>query len=250
MKLLKLFACCVVLSLGSFPAGAVAPVIDKANIAQAKLQLTQMKEDLENQIKQLEGLTDIKGLADEQLKAFGELGKINIPTLNFLKISGQLSENMSCLMPDYESLMPSIGEEDIDLGSVCGRGKAYEKGMFADKKTLKKQSAREKLETINGVRKQRKKVTRDATTKGLAHGDMAIEASAETVRAAQELKNSAASAQTVNERLQVISETNIALLQSQAVTNQLLAQLLKVVSSLAIEMLVDVEADLGEGTGE
>lgn len=241
----KILACTVITSMMfSTAANAVQPVVDFDSIAQAKLQLAELKEQVTQLTEQTQLLADAKAELESQLAAFGEMGALNIPTLNFSKIAGQLNSNMSCLVPDYQNLMPSIGETEIDLGSVCTRGDVYKKGLVVNRQESKKLSAQERRELTAATRKQREKTTTDATTKGLSHADMAIEHSMETVKAAQELKISARQAETVNDRLQVISETNIAILQGQAVNTQLLAQMLRVVSALGVEMAVPIESDL------
>lgn len=220
------------------------PVIDTGSIAQAKIQVVKLNEQIQQMQDQLAMLTDMKSELEAQLKAFGEFGKIQIPTLNFTKISGQLTNNMTCLIPDYKKLMPSLENKEINLNSICSRGGAYKSGLVVHGNDLSGKTPTEQRAVVRDIKEQRKTMVTDATTKGLAHADMALESSTETVKAAQELKNSAANTEDMNDRLQVVSETNIAILQGQAVTNQLLAQILKVNSAVAIQLAVPIQNSL------
>lgn len=227
-------------------AHAQLQVIDAIANARAETQIIKAVEQLETAQSQLDTLNNVKSQIDEQLAAFGEMGTLNVPSLNFVKIASQLSSDINCLVPDYEQLMPQIKTDEIDIGSICSRGSAYKKGLLASPKELKEKKPREQLEVLSEIRTNRLRVITDATTKGLAQADMAIEASADTVKAAQEYKAAGAAAQTVNDRLQVLIEIAAADLQSQARIEQINAQILKVISAMSVRMALPAQSELAD----
>lgn len=238
--------------LACAPAHAQLIVHDKLGWAEQYAQKLELQ-------KQLEAMLESNGISLDQLEQFtklqtaiGDLGTLQIPTLNFTKISGQLVNAQGCLIPDLEQLMPDIRFDELDLGSVCSRANAYRSNLMVPRSKLQNKSGWQSETQINQtIRKARLNVIADASTKGLAHSDQAIQDSLETVKAAQEYKQAAQGAKTVNDRLQVISEVLIALLQSQARTNQLLAQSNKIQAAASIQMNLPIDADLAlpnEGT--
>ena len=183
---------------------------------------------------------------DDTLKSIGEVTTISIPSINFSNITSQIMSDNSCLVPDFESLMPDVSFDEMDMGSLCSRSTAYQNGLVAEPKNMKSMSWEEKNKVQISVKQGRVNTVADASFKGLAQADMAQENAVKTLSAAQELKSEGAKAQTVNERLQVLIEVNTALLQSQSQTNQLLAQILKVSSAQSIVQGVPIESELAK----
>ncbi|KZL20422.1 hypothetical protein PsAD2_01465 [Pseudovibrio axinellae] len=234
------------LALISVPAFAARPVIDIKAIAEAKKQIAQMKEQIKTLKEQLDVVKDVRSGVDDTLKSIGEVSKISIPSINFSDITGQIMSDNSCLVPDFEGLMPDVSFDEMDMGSLCSRSDAYQNGLVAEPKDMTSMTWEEKGKVQAGVKKARVNTVADASFKGLAQADMAQENAVKTLEAAQELKSEGAKAQTVNERLQVLIEVNSALLQSQSQTNQLLAQLLKVSSAQSIVQGVPIESELAK----
>lgn len=230
------------------PAFAARPVIDVKSIAESKKQLMELKKQLETQLDQLEVLEQAREINQATQDAIGAIGSIQIPTVNFTKISGQIMGDMGCLVPDYKNLMPSLSSQDldIDMSSICQRSTAYRTGLLASLDTVKQGTWQEKQAIVSEVKANRVRTVTDASTKGLAQADMAQERAVETLRAAQEYKSAGASAKTVNDRLQILIELQVAQLATMAQTNQLLAQHLKVLSATSVISNVPIENALAE----
>ncbi|KZK87628.1 hypothetical protein PsW64_00925 [Pseudovibrio sp. W64] len=234
------------LALMSAPGFATQPVFDVKAVAEAKNQIAQMKQQIKTLKEQLDVVKDVRAGIDNTLKSIGEVSSISIPSINFSDITGQIVSDNSCLVPDFESLMPDVSFDEMDMGSLCSRSDAYQNGLVADPKDIESIPWSEKEKAQNSVKKARLSTVADASFKGLAQADMAQENAVKTLGAAQELKSEGAKAQTVNERLQVLIEVNSALLQSQSQTNQLLAQLLKVSAAQSIIQGVPLESELAK----
>lgn len=225
-------------------------VIDIKGLTEAKLQLAELKKQVEAAKEQLDTLKSVQDEVTKTMESIGEVGNISVPSVNFTKMSGQIMSDMNCLVPDYKSLMPNVNFDDVSLGSICQRGDAYKKGLTLSTEEMRKGSWQEKSAKQKQVRANRERVIGKATTKGMAHADSAQEAAVEALKAAQEYKSAGSSAQTVNARLQVLIEVNVAQLAQQAQTNQLLAQLLKVQSAATLNTHVGLEAGLVEGAAD
>ncbi|MGH0004353.1 hypothetical protein ACQU0X_30155 [Pseudovibrio ascidiaceicola] len=234
------------LALMSAPGFAARPVIDIKAIAEAKKQIAQMKEQIKTLKEQLDVVKDVRAGVDNTLKSIGEVSSISIPSINFGDITGQIMSDNSCLVPDFESLMPDVSFDEMDMGSLCSRSDAYQNALASEPETMDKLTWEGKREVQTRVKQARLNTVADASFKGLAQADMAQENAVKTLEAAQELKGAGANAQTVNDRLQVLIEVNSALLQSQSQTNQLLAQMLKVSSALTIHQGVPFESGLAK----
>ncbi|KZK94379.1 MULTISPECIES: hypothetical protein [unclassified Pseudovibrio] len=245
-RLIAVTALTLSLCIASGSTQAAQPVIDVKGLKAAKDQISALKEQIKTLKEQLDVVKDVRAGVDDTLKSIGEVSKISIPSINFSNITSQIMSDNSCLVPDFESLMPDVSFDEMDIGSLCSRSDAYQNGLVAEPKDMKSQTWEQKRSTIAGVQKARENTVADASFKGLAQADMAQENAVQTLSAAQELKGEGAKAQTVNERLQVLIEVNTALLQSQAQTNQLLAQLLKVSSAKSILQGVPLESELAK----
>ncbi|MGX1501112.1 hypothetical protein ACSSV1_006181 [Labrenzia sp. MBR-25] len=242
------------------PAQAAMAVIDVKGIGEMQKQLANMKEQLgtlKSQLDtakeslsvvtdQLKAVQEVKGIADETLSSIGEIGNLSIPSLNFQSLASSVSGDMACLVPDYKQLMPSIKLEDVDFGSICERGNAYKSGLVATPDSLTNFTWEEKAQIQASVHKNRIATITDATVKGLAQSDEAHETAVKTLETAQEYKSAGESAATMQDRLQVLIELEVAQLVATAQTNQILAQLLKIQSSQALNTGVPVMSELAE----
>lgn len=234
-------------------AQAAMAVIDMNVLAQAqkqvaslKTQIDTMKEQLSVATDQLDKLKEMKSVADDTLSSIGQMGNIQIPSMNFDSLANSISGAKSCLIPDYESLMPSINTQNMSFNSICDRSSAYSSGLITKSDALKSGTWEEKKETLKAISKNRVNTITDSSVKGLAQADEAIEVASETLETAQDYKQAGQSASDMNQRLQVLIEVTVAQLVAQTHTNQLLAQLLKVEASTAINSQVPVENDLAE----
>ncbi|SDQ36588.1 hypothetical protein [Pseudovibrio sp. Tun.PSC04-5.I4] len=246
-RFLAITALTLSLSLTAGASFAAQPVIDVKALAEFKKQLTHMKDQIKTLKEQLDVAKDVRAGVDNTLKSIGEVSSISIPSINFSDITGQIMSDNSCLIPDFDKMMPNVSFEDVDMGSLCSRSDAYQNGLVAETKDMDSMSWEEKSLTQDAVNQARVNTVADSAFKGLAQADMAQENAVQTLKAAQELKSAGASAQTVNDRLQVLIEVNTALLQSQSQTNQLLAQMLKVSAAQSIVQGVPIESELAKG---
>lgn len=220
-------------------------VVDKLAIAEAQAQTAKLIKQLKNQLKQLEETKKILETANKQINAIGEMGKITIPSVNFQQISSQLVSDIGCLTPDFKNLMPNLKTENINMGSICSIGNAYRSNLMISKDDVKKTGGRkEQAAAIREIKNSRSRIIADASTKGLAQSDLVIQKSVDTIKAAQEYKTAGSGAETSNERLQVLIEIGVAALQEQARANQLLAQLVKINASMAINTALPAQSDL------
>jgi len=249
------------LAVGAQPAYATMAVIDVKNIAESQKQLSALREQigtLEDQLNtakenlsvvtdQLDVLRETKTTIDSTLSSIGEVGNISIPSLNFTTLAGNVASDMSCLVPDYKSLMPSIKMENVSFGSICERGSAYKSGLVVTPDSLREAETWDETITIQEkISDNRIATISDATFKGLAQSDAAHETAAKTLETAQEYKAAGKSAETVQARLQVLIELEVAQLATQAQTNQLLSQILKLHASQTLASHVPLESELAE----
>ncbi|TYC64004.1 hypothetical protein FMN50_01835 [Rhodobacterales bacterium] len=242
------------------PVDAAMAVIDVKNIAEAQKQLSALKEQvgtLKEQLAtakeslsivtdQLDTLKEVQGIAGDTLSSIGELGSLSIPSVNFDALASSVTGDMACLVPDYNQLMPSIKMDEVDFGSICERGNAYKSGLVATKDSLTNSTWEEKTQIQKSVQENRIATITDATMKGLAFSDQAQETAIKTLETAQEYKSAGASSATMQDRLQVLIELQVAALATQAQTNQVLAQLLKIQSSEALNNGVPVLSEIAE----
>lgn len=242
------------------PAHAAMAVIDVKNIAEAQKQLTTLKEQLstvKDQLAtakeslsvitdQLDTLRQVQSIAGDTLSSIGELGNLSIPSLNFQSLASSVSGDMACLIPDYKQLMPSIKFDEVDFGSICERGNAYKSGLVATPESLTAGTWEEKAKIQKSVSQNRIATITDATVKGLAQSDEAHETAVKTLETAQEYKNAGQTAETVNARLQVLIELQVAQLVATAQTNQILAQMLKINASQALNNGVPIMSEVAE----
>lgn len=220
----------------------------KSQLETAKNQLNTLKESLEVATDQLKKLQEVKKVADDTFSAIGEMGHITIPSINFKSLANSIASAKSCLVPDYKNLMPSVDLENMSFSSICDRSSAYSSGLITKKESLQTGSWAEKKEVLKGIQTNRVNTITDASVKGLAQADQAIETADETLETAQDYKKAGESAADMNARLQVLIEVNVARLVAQSHMNQLMAQMLKVQAAATINEQVPVENDRAEET--
>ena len=242
------------------PTQAAMAVIDVKGIGEMQKQLANMKEQLgtlKSQLDtakeslsvvtdQLKAVQEVKGIADETLSSIGEIGNLSIPSLNFQSLASSVAGDMACLIPDYKQLMPSVKFDEVDFGSICERGNAYKSGLVATPDSLTEGSWEEKASIQKSVHENRIATITDATVKGLAQSDEAHETAVKTLETAQEYKSAGQSAATMQDRLQVLIELEVAQLVATAQTNQILAQMLKIQASDALNNGVPVMSEVAE----
>jgi DNA repair exonuclease SbcCD ATPase subunit len=231
-------------------AHAAWPVTDATAIAKATEQLNAMKE-------QLDKLNEMKEQVDEQIKAIGKYGKIALPIINAAKMGNQLKKDMQCLMPDWKELIPELKLEE-QMFSICDRSQFYRDNLWVDPVKVggepvvdgsgwsdpnapKKTDWQAINKARNKVKNFRQGIIFDATSKGLAQGDQANETVEQTAGAIEDLQAALDSATDQNSRLAAIGQGQVVVATAQNQTNQLLAQLLKVMSAFVMEAGIPLE---------
>ena len=222
------------------PANGAMAVFDSAALSKLADQVTSLT-------KQLEELKAVNNFLQDQLDAIGEMGKITLPSFDLAKLGQRLKQDLECLKPDFSKLMPKVDFKDVEWGSICDGGRAYQSSLFINKEDYDLLPDWEaKKEARRDIRERRERIHEDATTKALAQADIATADVEKTKDAADELEQSANAAKTQNDRLAVIANGQVALIKAQAQTNQILATLLKVQATTAIKMGVQFDSDLVE----
>lgn len=236
------------LTLLATAAYAEYPVIDTTAIAKAIEQLKELKAQAATQLQQLGELkqsvaflTDISKFTKEVQDAVGKIANITLPITNLQKVAAQTKSNLRCLMPET-SLKWGVKFDDLNLGSICETSSVYREALFADPDSLRSLSYAEREQRRVEVRHRRTALLEDATSRALAQADIQLKQADELNNATDQLQSDLAGAQTLQDRAHVEAQIGLAQLRGQAQQNQLLAQLLKVQSALAIALGLPAEA--------
>ncbi len=227
---------------------AAMAVIDASALAKLSEQLNSMKQELEAAFEQIEWLTTLSeqlraasDLIQEQIDAIGAIGQISLPTLNLEKLTGQIVQDIQCLTPDLDSLMPNLDFDDLDFTSICDGRKAYQTALWVDPEAGEGQGGpvtweARKIES-EAVQARREALAKATATSGLAQADLAATEVAETnQRATEDLEAAAKAAQNANERLAVLAQGTVLTNRQLVHQNQLLAQLVKIQS---VQLMMD-----------
>ncbi|MGK2742631.1 hypothetical protein ACSHT0_17300 [Tepidicaulis sp. LMO-SS28] len=230
---------------------AAMAVVDTGAIAQLAQQMNKLQEQVDQLRQQTEWLDTLSDQVQDQINAIGEMGQLTLPTLNLQKLTGQVMRDAQCLKPDFEKLMPGLSADALDFDSICGGSHAYEKALWFDpndpeswpegiaweedgtseEKWANRAAARAVIEA------RRRAVTKDAASKGMAQADKAATDTAElNQKASEELEAATRAAQTQQDRLAVVAQGQVLTNRQLVQQNQLLAQLLKVQSTMLMEM--------------
>jgi hypothetical protein len=244
----------VLLLIAPPTAYAAMAVIDKAALAKLTEQLNTAKQEIEKLTEQLDFLKSINGTLQEQIDAIGRMGQIKLPMPNLGNLSGQVMQDAQCLKPNLEGLMPNLDFENLDFGSICAGRDSYKEALFVHPSAEgwtssdgsggytsgatweAQRRAREEVE------KRRAALTQDVVTTGLAQADKAATETAEiNQRATEDLEAAADAAETENERLAVIAQGHVLTNRQMVQQNQLMAQLVKIQSTMLLHMSVPVK---------
>ena len=228
-------------------AHAALAVIDSAAVAKLAEQVSSLQKQFSELQKHTQWLTEMSGTLQEQLNAIGALGQINIPSLNLGNVANKIRRDLQCLKPDFAKLFPSISQDEMEFGSICDGRDVYGKALWLDPEKV---FAEEKLEAATPeerwrhmndatavVSERRQALVKEVSAGGLAAADLAATDAAEAAeKAASDLEAQAKAAQTQQDRLAVIAQGIVLSNKQQVQQNQLLAQLLKVQSSMLMMM--------------
>lgn len=226
------------LVLAAGTAYATYPVIDAASIAKLSEQLNQAAKDFANQLEQLEQLKQSVGFLNELQSAVGSAANITVPITSSENMAGQLRSNLRCLMPKGTGW--GIDTDELDIGSICNASRSYGKAFFISNEREEDSSGSGPL-SYEELDQRRREVERrrhaflaDTTMRSLAMGDVQLKQAEETNKAAQELKTAADAAVTEQDRLAVLLNIQVTQLRSQAQQTELLAQMLKLQTAMAL----------------
>lgn len=211
---------------------ATYPVIDQAAIGKLTEQIKKFKEQIDilteqlNVLKeQLSFLNDISNFMNDLTDAVGSIMTIKLPIPNLNKIADQLSRDAGCLMPDGQQWGLEI--EDLEIGSICGLSEKYRSALFANPEEMKEMTVTEQNQLRQDVEARRRALFVDTVTRSIAMADEKIKASETAGDVADDLQANADAAETLQDRMAVNIQVNIAVVRATSETNQLLAQMLK-----------------------
>ena len=210
--------------------------------------VAKLTEQLTEMAKQLDELKKTSQAVEDQAAAIGDFGSISIPIINSTRLGSQITQDLQCLKPDLEKLMPNISFEELNWNSVCQAGSAYRKTLWLDPEQIKElPSWKSREAATREVKIRRENVLSDATEKGMALSDTAQLHVDNTKKAADEIDKEADRADDEQKRFATLIKAQVALLRAQAHQNQLLATMLKVQSATALHIGVPVESMMEEG---
>ena len=217
-------------------AHAAQPVFDAEGAAKATETINELK-------KHSEAIVEGNKLMQGHIDAVGAKTKLVIPGLDIPKIRRQLNADMQCLMPDFESLMPSVEFDNIEFGSICNGRSTYEQTLTFDPEgdSADRMTVAERETARNNVRERREAVFNDVVLKSMAQGDAAITAANEINEAATRLAGEAEAATDLNSRVAVTNQALVILIRAQGQTNVLLAQMLKLQAAHEARFGMDVD---------
>ncbi|MAO55952.1 MAG: hypothetical protein CMM61_09650 [Rhodospirillaceae bacterium] len=227
-------------------------MIDSAALAKLTEQISAMQKQFSELTKQTGWLTEMSGQLQSQLNAIGEMGQISIPSLNLGNVANKIKRDLQCLAPDFASLMPSLNFDEMDFGSICDGRAFYKEALWFDPDQVRNSDAYKDLPPEQiwrvldreraAVDSRRQAVAKEVAAGGMAAGDLAATDGAEDAeKAASDLESKAKAANTHQERLAVIAQGEVLTNKQLVQQNQLLAQLLKVQSTMLMHMSTTVE---------
>lgn len=209
----------IFLAVAVRPTEAAMSVVDSAAIAKLSAQLSELR-------KQFEELAKVNEQLQSTLDAIGDAGRITLPTANLTNLARQFQSDLQCMTPDWQSLMPRIDFDEVDLGSICKASRFYRDSLFVDRKALERAGTwDEQNELRRHTEERRDNVLIDAATKSLAQADQNQENATALSKAADDLANTVKTAKNQNERLAVIGQGHVLNARAQAKIIQVLSQM-------------------------
>lgn len=201
---------------------AVSPVIDVKGIAETGKLLSAMLE-------QLGVLKDMRNKAQDTIDTIGEYTQIPVTVLNLDKIQRQLKRDLECLTPDYSKLFPALVETEYNWTSICYGARGYRDVLFVqpDDEEFKERTLEQQREIYEEIDALRLNLIIDTALKATSQGDVGVEGAKELNEAASELSKALETSKTLNARIALVVEGQIAQIRGIAQTNMLLAQGLK-----------------------
>jgi hypothetical protein len=199
------------------PAKAGWPVFDEINFTALMETKAQIMQEVKYAIEQVKLLTDslnflkdISGAINDVFDAIGEITTIKLPITSLPSLKRQAIANWQCLT-NFGKLAPTLAFEDIDFGSLCDARAAVAASMFTSKAQMKGKPMAEQNAMRDEVIERRVGTHANAAVEAYA---TALSAQAKTFQdmttAFDQLQSSADAAKTVNARLAVIAQIELA----------------------------------------
>lgn len=218
------------------------PVIDTTAIGKLAEQIKEMKKQYQAELdqiielkQQVAFLNDISGFTKEVQDSVGRISNLSLPIPNLQKMAAQTKGNMRCLMPDT-SMKWGLKFDDLNFGSICETSAKYRQALFVDPEAMRGMTYAQQEQKRVEARHHRVALLEDASSRALAQADVQLKQADELNNAADQLQSDLAAAKTLQDRAHVQAQIQIAQLRGQAQQTQLLAQLLKVQTALAISV--------------
>lgn len=221
-------------------ASAAMAVFDGTLVGKAIEQLKEAKEQLAVQLEQLSKLKEQLSFLSDMTKfinsvsdAIGEIATISLPIPNILQASSQLKSDLRCLTPDGPGW--GIKFTDLNLGSICETSSKYRDALFVNQKDLEGEPFSKSEAAWAKVGQRRDALLEDTAVRGLAQGDIQIQQADKLNKAADQLQEDLAKAETLQQREHIIAQAQILQVQAMASQSQMMAQSLKLQSIAEIK---------------
>lgn len=235
----------VVLGLG-LPTAAIAayPVVDELGIAKLLEIKRQIMEEVKLATEQVKILTDslsflkdINGAINDVFAAMGEMSTIKLPITSLPSIKRQAEANWRCLT-QMGDLAPDLDFDDIDFGSLCGARSAIRAAYFLDPVALSKLSMPQQNSQRQVVQQRREKLVADAVSEALAASTAAQKKTlTDMASTLDQLQGALDRAKTVNDRLAVIGQIELARYQGDINDYALQASMLRLQGAMALRQI-------------
>ena len=255
------------------------PVVDISAIAKLGEQLSKMQKQIDQLKQHTEWLTKLSAQAQGTIDAIGAAGQIALPILNMQKLTNRIMRDIQCLTPDLSGLMPGLNLDDLDFFSICEGRSIYRKSLWFDPKdpstwTFPEGSEFEGTNSGSGsgsgiwadpdhpvnkakwqaqqqaramVEARREELAKDAVTTGLAQSDLTVQSTEEIQQAIEELEAATNGAADMKRLLMAIAKWMAMSNRQQVQQQQLMAQLVKIQSTMLLQYLPPQQRDGGEG---
>lgn len=215
------------------------PTIDITAIKELGKQLNELKTMVATQLDQLNQLkqsvaflNDITGFVNDMSKAVGQIATIKLPIPNLERLSAQTKGDMRCLMPD--GLQWGIKFDDLNLGSICDTSAKYRRALFVDGVAMKGMTYAQQRQARREAEIRRTALVEDTVSRALAQADVQLKQVDELNTTADKLQSDLDAAQTLQDRVHVSAQTQIAQVRGMARQTQILAQILKLQAAVAV----------------
>ncbi|MCK5295648.1 MAG: hypothetical protein KAJ75_02045, partial [Alphaproteobacteria bacterium] len=202
--------------------------------------ITNQLEQISKITEQISIIDDVRQINKEMTDIMGEVASIKLPITSLKDLESQLRDDASCLIPQ----MPNFGVsfDDID-SSICDRTKVYHKAFFTDKKEMETMSWKQQMEKRTETRTNIEKFVSDTVTRSLAQTDIQKKTVEQQGKVADQLQKTLDRAKTLQDRAAVSAQVQIAQLRATANQTQLLAQMLKLQTAVALALGVNTEIE-------